>query len=331
MNFQKIEEFFENLDFKMEIEKFKDPDVPSDTVLKINGEIVYVNFKKEVRPHHIPNYLEIAQQQKPNQLLVGADYITPKSKEVLKANGVNYIDSYGNAFLGLKNVKIFIEKDNAKPVYNVYSEVFTRAGGQILFHLLQNPELINANYEHLAAISCASLGSVSKTIKGLLKEGYAVKWDKEKKYQLVKRSELLEKWVALANEKILPSHKIGYYKFTTHERTKIKDIDPLLEDCWGGEYGAKLITDYLNPENHSLFTNRDKLGLIRSFRMVPDNNGSISAYKSFWKPQSLPLIHVNGETAAPPLLIYAELIYTGNDRNLETAKLIFDEYIKPNL
>src|SRR5680860_37924 len=217
--------------------------------LKINGETVYANLKKEVRPNHIPKYLEIAQQQKPNSFLVAADYITPISKETLKANGINYIDSYGNAFLNLQTIKIFTDKDNAKPVYSAYSEVFTRTGGQILFHLLQNPELINANYEHLAAISCVSLGSVSKTIKALLKEGYTVKWDKDKKYQLVKRNELLEKWIALANEKILPAHKIGNYRFAAPENSKINDIDASLESCWGGEYGAKLITNYMKPEN----------------------------------------------------------------------------------
>jgi len=191
--------------------------------------------------------------------------------------------------------------------------------------------LINANYEHLAEISCVSLGSVSKTIKGLLKEGFAVKWDNEKKYQLVRREELLEKWIALVNEKILPAHKTGNYRFGLFDISQIGDSGPRLESCWGGEYGAQLITNYLSPEKCSLFTSREKPDLMRLFKLIPDEKGNISAYKSFWKPQSINLDHKYARKAAHPLLIYAELIYSGNDRNIETAKIIFDEYIKPNL
>ncbi len=324
---QKIIDFFNNIEFEVKIEKFIVPNAESDTTFKLNGETIYADLRTEVRPNHIPLFLN--RRDKP--LLVAADYITPKSKETLKSNGVNYIDSYGNTYLNLEHLKMYVEKDNAKPVYNVYSEVFTRAGGQILFHLLQNPELINEKYERLAEISCVSLGSVSKTINGLLKEGFAVKWDKDKRYQLIKREELLEKWVALVNEKILPSHKIGNYRSISSEHFKIKDISSRLESCWGGEYGAKLITNYLNPEQYSFFTTREKPDLTRLFKMVPDANGNIVAYKSFWKPESTKLHYNHGEAAANPLLVYAELMYSGNQRNIETAKIIFDEYIKPDL
>lgn len=331
IEFLTIKDFFDNLDFPVKIEQSHDQHAESDIVITINGEKVYANTRTEIRPNHIAIFKGIGQHHQPNAFLVGANYITPKSKEALKTNGINYIDSYGNAFLDLKNLKIFIEKGNAKPVYNVYSEVFTRAGGQVLLHLLLKPDLINANYEHLAEVSCVSLGTVSKTINGLINEGFVVKWDTEKKYQLIRREELLDKWVTLLNEKILPTHKIGNYRFSTPEHFKIKDSSSTLESCWGNEYGAKIITNYLNPEKYSFFTNRGKADLIGPFKMIPDVNGDICVYKSFWKPRSIELFHHYSETAANPLLIYAELIYTGNDRNIETAKIIFDEYIKPNL
>ncbi|WP_339655360.1 type IV toxin-antitoxin system AbiEi family antitoxin [uncultured Maribacter sp.] len=323
---QKIKDLFKNLEFKVQIEKFIVQNAESDVTFKVNGETVFADLRNEVRPNHVPIFLN----RRDNPLLVAADYITPKSKETLKSKGVNYIDSYGNVYLNLKHLKIYIEKDNAKPIYNAYSDVFTRAGGQILFQLLQNPELINANQEHLADISCVSLGSVSKTIKGLQKEGFAVKWNKEKKYQLVKREELLEKWIALANEKILPSHKIGSYSSVAIEGFKMTHINSNSESCWGGEYGAKLITNYLSPEKYSLFTT-ERADLMRLFRIVPDEEGEISVYKTFWKPKSIAFQTNNDNIPTNPLLVYAELIYSGNERNLETAKIIFDEYIKPNL
>jgi len=57
--------------------------------------------------------------------------------------------------------------------------------------------------------------------------------------------------------------------------------------------------------------------------LLPNPNGEVAIYKPFWKNQE--------NRTVSPLLIYAQLMYSGNDRNIETAKLIYDEYIKPNL
>lgn len=326
---QKIKDLFENLEFEVKIEKFIDPKAESDVTFKVNGDTVFADLRNEVRPNHVPIFLN----RRDDPFLVVADYITPKSKETLKSNGVNYIDSYGNAYLNLEHLKIYIEKNNAKPVYNVHSEVFTRAGGQILFQLLRNPELINANQEHLAAISCVSLGSVSKTIKGLQKEGFAVKWNKEKKYQLVKREELLEKWIALVNEKILPTHKIGNFKFSQNQLSNWHKTLLYPRLFWGGEPGASILTKNLNPEKFTIYTDRTKQDIIQQFKLIPDELGEIIIYNKFWQEKSIfdELSYLESENNAPPLLVYAELIYSGNDRNIETAKIIFDKYVKPNL
>ncbi|WP_158976931.1 type IV toxin-antitoxin system AbiEi family antitoxin [Cellulophaga sp. L1A9] len=323
-----LNDFFEALGFNTEVLYHENRKETSEKIYSIDGERVFVEFKNEVRPQNISHFEKTRSQELP--VLVASKYITPKAKETLKAKKINYIDSFGNAFLNLDNLKLYVEKNNAKPVYNEYSEVFTPSGGQILFHLLQNPELINATYRHLAEISKVSLGSVSKTINGLLNEDFAVKQNTEKKYQLVRREELLEKWVTLVNEKILPAHKIGSYIFINSEQFKINEIDPGIESCWGGEYGAKLITNYLYSSQYSLFTT-EKENLMRDFKMVPDKDGNISVYEPFWKPKSIEFQTTKGKIAVNTLLVYAELVYSGNDRNIETAKIIFDEYIKPNL
>lgn len=43
------------------------------------------------------------------------------------------------------------------------------------------------------------------------------------------------------------------------------------------------------------------------------------------------LLRVNIQNVVDPLIIYAELIYSNNNRNIETAQILFNEYIKPNL
>ena len=323
-----LNDFFDELGFKTEV-CYMNLDVKSqEKIYTINGESVFVEFKNEVRPHNISLFEKIRSQELP--ILVASKYITPKAKGALKARNINYIDSFGNAFINLDNLKLYVEKNNGKPVHNQYSEVFTQSGGQILFHLLQNPELINATYRHLAEISKVSLGSVSKTINGLLNEDFAVKWDKEKKYQLVRMEELLEKWIDVLNQKILPVYKLGNYNFSKN-RFEIIESNPEFETRWSGESGAAMLTDYLIPEKYSLFTNRPKQDLIKKYRLLPQEDGEISVYHPFWKLGSCGHDYKDSNVVAHPLLIYAELIYSGNDRNIETAKIIFDEYIKPNL
>lgn len=329
MSIFKIKDFFDNLEFKIVLKQLKHNEGLIDFILKVNEEKIYTSVKTETRPQHIPIFESIAKDYDP--FLVVSDYITPKTKEILKSKNINYIDRYGNAFLNLTSLKLYIEQGNAKPFYNKHSDVFTQAGGQIIFQLLQNSENINLTQRKLAKISNVSLGSVSKTINGLFNEGFTVKWNSDNKYQLVKLEELLDKWVTLVNEKILPVYKIGNFKFGKSGRFLIKETDNNFETKWGGEPGAAMLTNYLGPEKYSLFTNRPKTNLIKEFKLIPDQNGEVTVYQLFWKPESSDFNFENTRFTAHPLLIYAELMYSGNDRNIETAQIIYNEYIKPNL
>ncbi len=264
-------------------------------------------------------------------VLVASKYITPKSKKILKEKKINYIDSFGNAYIDLKNLKVYIEQGKAKPYNSEYSNIFTQSGGQILFNLLKNPELINETQRYLAHISDVSLGSVSKFLKGLFDEGYSVKWNNQQKYQLVNREALLEKWIVILNEKILPAHKVGNFTFsktnTAHWKNQLMHPNVL----WSGEPAAALVTEYLNPEKFSLFTPLPKAEIIRELKLLPDANGEISIYKPFWIVSDTMERVLSNNDVVHPLIIYAQLIYSGYSRNVETAQILYNEYIKPNL
>ncbi len=325
--YMKSKDFLDALDIGLLIKQSTKNNELAETQFTVNGEAISVVTKRDTRPQHI-SLIERLATNIDNFLLV-SDYITPNAKKELKKRSINYVDSFGNAFLNLKATKVYIEKGDAKPVFNQYSKVFTQAGGQILFQLLQDPEKINETYRRLAEISEVSLGSVSKFINGLQDEGYIVQWNNDKKYQLVKREELLEKWIILVNEKILPAYKIGTFRFGSQRNLVIKENVQGFETRWGGEPGAASITNYLNPTVYSLFTNRSKKDLIKSLRLIPDSNGEITVYNLFWKQGSVNYNY--DDVAVHPLLIYAELIYSGNERNVETAQILYNEYIAPKL
>ena len=66
-------------------------------------------------------------------------------------------------------------------------------------------------------------------------------------------------------------------------------------------------------------------------RTVPGNmfagTGRVRIYKPFWRDAA----RLFGGTAqpdlVPPILAYADLVATADPRNLEAAKMIYDEYI----
>ena len=332
MDFVYIIEWFDRLDFKIDVKYQNYDKEKGESVYLLNDEPVYIETKNEVRPQNINIFEKSRSKNLP--VLVASKYITPKSKKIFREKHINYIDSFGNAYIDLKNLKVYIEQGNAKPYNSEYSNIFTQSGGQILFHLLKNSELINETQRYLAHISDVSLGSVSKFLKGLFDEGYSVKWNNEQKYQLVNKEALLEKWVVILNEKILPAHKIGNFTFskTNNENWKNQLMHPNV--LWSGEPAAALVTGYLNPEQFSMFTRLPKSEIIKDLKLLPDPKGEISIYKPFWLESDTMerlVNYMNHQNAVHPLIIYAQLIYSGNSRNLETAQLIYNEYIKPNL
>ena len=330
-DFVYIQEFFDTLDFDIEV-VYKDYDAEKkESIYALDNEMVYIETKNEVRPQNIATFEKKRTQDLP--LLIASKYITPKSKNILKEKKINYIDSFGNAYINLEHLKIYVEQGNAKPYYSEYSNLLTQTSGQIIFQLLRNPEQINETQRYLSLASKVSLGSVSKCIAALLDEGFVVKWNNEQKYQLVRREELLDKWIAILNEKILPANKIGKYTFSTQINGNWKTQFLNDEALWAGEPAAALITNYLNPEAFTLFTDKKKSEILTQLKLVPDSKGEITLYTPFWR-DSYPMesvANMKHKNVVHPLIIYAQLIYSNNTRNIETAQLIYNEYIKPNL
>lgn len=66
----------------------------------------------------------------------------------------------------------------------------------------------------------------------------------------------------------------------------------------------------------------DAIG-FKAIELVPDEKGNVEILEMFWGKETY-----NG---VPAVLIYADLMGSGNDRNIETANMIFNnelQYIK---
>ena len=333
LDFQYFMEFIDSLELDIEATYIRVPEANQLPVFTLNGKEVSVFFKNEVRPHNVPIILNMQSQ---NPLLITAKYITPKAKKQLKANKMNYLDSYGNAYIELPQLKVYTERGNGKPVIPDTTKVFTQAGAQLIFQLLQGKEEVNETVRRLAHISSISLGSVSKIMNGLFDEGFLVQWNNDKKYQLIRKEELLDRWIPILNEKVLPNYRVGTYSFTGELEENWEDQFLRPNVWWAGEPGAALLTNYLHPEKYTLFTTFSKQEILTTLKLVPNPNGKITIYRPFWGNTSVvSIINPDDITKAKntvnPLIIYAQLIHSGDPRNIETAQIIYNEYIVPKL
>lgn len=340
MNFVYIKEWFDQLDFKIDAIYQDYNKEKEESIYMLNGELVYIEAKNEVRPQNISMFLKHRSKKLP--LMIASKYITPKAKTMLKEQHINYIDSFGNAFINLNHLKLYIEQGNAKPVYGTKTnKAFTKSGAQVIFQLLKDSDAVNSNHRDIAKKSKVSLGTVSNAINGLFDAGYLVKWKNEKSYQLINKEKLLEKWITIINEKTLPAFFIGRYRMSGINANNYKNINLDNQAFWSGEPAAAELTNYLNPEQFVLFTTKSKIDITKDYQLLPDYSGNVSVYKPFWDIIDYRGDYGNnwdwnintnrGGRTVDPVLIYAQLIYSGNERNLETAQLIYNEYIKPNL
>ena len=89
-----------------------------------------------------------------------------------------------------------------------------------------------------------------------------------KKYQLIRKEELLDRWIPILNEKVLPNYKIGTYSFSLHLEEQWKTQFLRHNVWWIGEPGVALLTDYLYPEKYLLFTTLEVKEIMNVLKLV---------------------------------------------------------------
>lgn len=277
-----------------------------------------VEVKQDVRTHQIPQIEALAEQFK--HFLLVAHHLYPKVKEELRQKGINYLEANGNVFL--RNTDMFVYVDTQKPLdvkQNKGNRAFTKTGLKVLFHLLQHKDDINLTQRDLAEKTGVALGNIPQVIEGLKETGFLMPLN-QKTYVWENRPALLDRWITEYAAVLRPKLKLERYVFRDDWREI--PFDPA-KTVWGGEPAADILTNHLRPENFLLYTRENRRELIQNYRLQPDAYGDIMALELFWKH--------DGRNTAPPLLVYADLMLEGGKRNRETAEMIFNEHIQPNL
>jgi hypothetical protein len=281
---------------------------------------VPVEQKSEVRNLHL---IQLQNLKDINQdYVLITDNIAQPLRKKLREIKINFVDGNGNASINIGD--IHIQTDGLKGIRSpVNVRTFRASNLKLIWLLLQKPEYLNKSYREIAEIAGVSLDTISKTLKAMEKQNFTIRVT-DNLFKLVDRKDLLEKWLIGFEDTLKPKLKMGTYRFAD-QKTKDNwqninfDSNHIL---WGGEPAAAKLTQYLIPEIFTIYTTLNDNDLLKEYRIIPDRDGKINAYRLFFNSEKL---HTND--LVPPLLIYADLQISGDERNIETAKLIYEEYI----
>ena len=240
----------------------------------------------------------------------------------MREHKINYLDASGNAFIQeYTGLSVFIngQRTVLKPEINK-DKAFTKKGLVVVYHLLIDNDLLNTPYRNISKITETSLDTVTKVLQSLRQQGFIVQVN-DKKIRLTNKKRLFEKWADAYEMRLKPDLLLGKFRFKNLDaQNNWKNIPLSKKSFWGGEPAADLLTNYLRPAIFTLYSTETRNELIKTYHFIPDANGNIEIYKPF---ETISEVH-----KITPLLVYADLLNTGDSRNFEVAQKIKEQYEK---
>jgi hypothetical protein len=290
-----------------------------DAYLNIAGERFVVEIKSEITKGNkgivLMDLKNISRENNIPILLV-TKYIPSEIAKEYIAEGINWLDVAGNCNIRQSKLLLFIEGNKIERKARVNQpRAFQEAGIKLIFLFLVDPEKTQLPYRNLANLAGISLGSVGIIMQELMDLNFVLKTKKTKR--LKKSEELLNRWITAYHDVLRPRLLKKQMRFVNQEYyNRWKEIDLARIDgttCWGGEPAANMLTGYLNPGIFTIYTNQNWHS-FSGIELVPDGDGKVEVLEMFWKRETY-----NG---VPPLLVYADLMCSGSDRNIEAANII---------
>jgi hypothetical protein len=284
-----------------------------------------VEVKRWLTPATIGQVVAHLRELGDNTLLV-TDYVTPQVAEKLKALDIAFVDTAGNAYLRRPPTLIWVtgRKLATTPARLKAGRAFQPMGLKLLFALLCRPDMVNVGVREIAKFAGVAHGTVGGVLADLRNLGFVVETGNQRTRvrKLRNRHKLLMQWAEAYARTLYPQHLIGRYQ--TNQPDWWKKLDTTrYQVLLGAEPAAAIATNYLRPGVVTLYVDEVPARMMVDFHIRKADEGNIELRRRFW-----PFDHAWEYPAlTPPVLIYADLLATGDARCIETAQVFYDQYL----
>lgn len=243
-----------------------------------------------------------------------SDYIAPEVSKYLLEKNISFINGSGKVFIQQDQLMLYFDYPAQRKKSGLLGSAFEPSGIKLIFYLLNKPESVANSYKELAQAAGISTGSITKIIADLKRNGFV--YTKNNKRLLRNKKELLDQWAVAYGRKVRPKSVVRKYRLL-NSPLNIQ----LPEDClWGGEVAAEIIQLNLKGQKQIIYTKADPVEVVKKLRLIPDEKGQLELLTIFWNPDKCYKSHFQ---TVPDVLIYADLMLSKNDRNIEIAHELF--------
>jgi hypothetical protein len=292
-------------------------------------ELLVLEFKTHLS-HDVASRLVESLVTRDRPVIVLAPHIGRGMGQRLAEAGVSYLDRQGNCHLAIGRKLLFHVEGRTAPREHLETRGIRAPGYQVLFALLAEADLLGATVRDLAAASGSSRTAVSEFRRRLLAERYLLETRSGVQWAPRRREDALNRWIEGYRSAVRPRLLVGTYR--TPDRTPAdleKRLVPILDEelagwRYGGSAAGHRLTGYYRGEQTAIHLRARPGRLPGSLRALPDPSGNLVLLLGIgtvaW-PDDRDIVH--------PLLVYTEMLATGDERAREAADDIYDKHIVP--
>jgi hypothetical protein len=308
----------------------------ADLVVKLQTPAGSVHFVVEVKAGPLTravaaDLLSRVDRRSANNLLVLSEYVPPAIAQELADHGVQFLDAAGNQHVTIGD-QYFVRSSGKRPPRAASPEHKSTqpTGYLVYFALLADPKLRTAPVRTVAAAARVSKSAVANAIARLEAQKILVRG--RAKATWVDTRALLERWLVGYSEVVRPRFLVGGYR--------AQELDPIaleklieaqmpVDTAWafGGGAAAYRVTGHYRGESTVVHVAEPPADLSRQLRVVRVDSNQKPNLVMLRAPAPLLLQGVTARTAHP-LLIYTELLYTGDERAREAAAEIRETQLR---
>ena len=302
------------------------PGTGPDLLIRINNAPAPTEYRVEIKQYlnkQTVGLLAAKLAEDPTPTLLVADYVNRQQADRLRLLNIPFIDTAGNTYVNEPPILVFATGNRPEilPTAKPRVRLFQPTGLKLIFALLNQPGLEQKPYREQADVAGIALGGVAWIMGDLRDGGYLIKPTPETR-RLINKRALADLWVENYPARLREKLILGRYATTRERWWQDTDITEH-QAYWGGEIAADRLTHYLKPQNATIYADKLPARLLLENRVQKGPDGNIEIVKRFWQfdypGKALQIV--------PALLVYADLIATGDARNTEVARMVYDEHV----